>query len=213
VAAAIRRQVSRGGHPAGRHRHPAPRCYLLRRANIYQAGLMAGRHLGHLRAHALGGQGRGDAAPRPGAAPDPWCARAWPEFAPVSRRRCTTMPRSSRIVTLDGDGQFKTSLEKVRAAPPPVQGPAACWWGRRNDASALGRGPCVPGGGTGRIVRDRRAERGAGRARRAARAPHPAHRFRGLLPGALRRRAPEAGPGDPHPSSRRRPRCSSVTSS
>jgi len=105
-------------------------------ANNYQAGLMAGRHLGH------------------------WARTRWEakveEIVLLELARAGSVVRArmagiraglaetlhddveaSRLVTLDGDGQFKTSLEKVRRHLRQSKARRVLV-GAANDASALG---------------------------------------------------------------------------
>ena len=105
-------------------------------ANNYQAGLMAGRHLGHFARTRWDGKVEEilllDLA-RAGS-----LVRA--RMAGVRAGLAETLHddvEASRLVSLDGDGQFKTSLEKVRRHLRQSKARRVLV-GTANDASALG---------------------------------------------------------------------------
>ena len=144
-----RGQVPRGQHPAHRHRHPPSGRHLLRGQQL-PGGAARGtlpRAVGADPLERAGRRGAAAGARARGLAR----ARAHERRrSPASRRRCTRRSTPARVVSLDGDGQFKTSLEKVRRH---LRGRrrGTSWWGRpTTPARWARRGPSRRRGGPGR---------------------------------------------------------------
>ena len=165
-------------------------------ANNYEAGLLAGRYLGK------------------------WARQRWnghaDEILLVSLARAGSLPASRirgavagireviheaanwPVVSIDGDGQFKTALERVRrhlraSRAKRILVAAA------NDPSALGAARAFEEAGRGSRLRHRRAERRTGRACRAAPPAHAARRLDRLFSGEVRGRTDPARARYPGP--------------
>ena len=173
------REVPRSEHPADCDRHSASGCDLFRRQQL------RGRSAGGPASRALGAAALARRAPIRSCSSS-WRVRGrfrrrafaerWPAFASRS-----TTPPSWPVVSIDGDGQFKTSLERVRKHLRQSKAHAAARGVRQRSERARRRAR-VSGGGTRRRLRHRRTERGARRSRRAAAAAHAARRVDRVLP-------------------------------
>ena len=127
-------------------------------ANNYQAGLLGGRYLGKY-AHTCW-NGQVDEVlilelARAGA-----LVGARSKGIVAGLKETLRLGDSVRVISLDGDGQFKASLEKVRRYIRMSKARHVLV-GAANDPSALGRGPRVSGDRTRGHVRGRRTERRA----------------------------------------------------
>ena len=164
-------------------------------ANNHQAGSMGGRHLGrwvksqwrHVPDEIIliGQQRAGSVV----ASRVTGVLTGILEVLPELEGRCP-------VVHLDGDGQFKLALERVRQH---LRGSKATHVlvGCVNDASALAAGTGVPGGWPRGTMRGCRTERRTGRADRTAAAEDAAGRVGRLLPGEVRRRLDPPRVGHP----------------
>ena len=148
-------------------------------ANNYQAGLMAGQYLGRwAKRHWNGEVGRNSAdraAARRLSAQDAHarhCRRA--------SAKCIRMPEQCRTVSIDGDGQFQTTHERVRKYLRESKA-RRILVGAVNDSSALGRSARVSGSRPRQRLRHCRPECRAGSARRTARPRHAASSPRWLI--------------------------------
>jgi hypothetical protein len=147
-------------------------------ANNYEAGLLAGRFLGRFARQRWGGEVDEIVLvelARAGQLPH---ARLRGVMAGI--REILHDAADCPCVTIDGDGQFKTALERGRKQLRESRA-GRVLVGAANDPSALGAARAFQE--TGRAATSARGpERRAGRARRAARAAHAARGVGGLLP-------------------------------
>ena len=159
-------------------------------ANNYEAGLLAGRQLARWAKQHWGGHADEllllELA-RAGSVP---AARLRGVVAGV--REVLHDAAEWPVVSIDGDGQFKTSLERVRKHLRETAA-TRILVGAVNDPSALGAARAFQEAGRAQLLRHRRAERRAARARGAARRQQSADRIGRLLSGAVRRRRDPPG--------------------
>ena len=145
-------------------------------ANNYEAGLLAGRYLGRWARQRWNGE------------VDEILLLELPARARCSRARMRGVMTGLKevlreatgpVVSLDGDGQFKTSLERVRRHLRHRER-STCWSGRPTIRARWA--PCARSRRPARSdLRHCRTERRARCARRAAHAAHAAGRFGRLL--------------------------------
>ena len=155
-------------------------------ANNYEAGLLAGRYLARYAKQVWGGRVDEILLLELARAGSLVQARMRGVIAGI--RETLREASDAPVVSLDGDGQFKTAIEKVRrhlrtSTAPPRAG------GRRQRPVGARRRPGVPGGGPGADLRDRRPERRGRRPHGTAGGAQPPGRLRRLLPREVRRRA------------------------
>ena len=166
-------------------------------ANNYQAGLLAGRCLGQWARTRWSGRVDEVVLLELARAGSLVHARMSGVLAGL-RETLHEAVDACLVAVIDGDGQFKTSMEKLRrhlresSARHVVVGAA-------NDPSALGAVRAFQEAGRVSDLRDRRAKRGARRPCRVAGGAHAAHRVGGLLSGALRKRHHQARSRHPRP--------------
>ncbi len=154
-------------------------------ANNYQAGLLGGRYLGKYAQTCWNGQVDEVLIlelARAGA-----LVGARSKGIVAGLKETLHLGDAVRVISLDGDGQFKASLEKVRRYIRMSKARHVLV-GAANDPSALGRGARVPGNRTRGDVRGRRPERRARRQAGTAVGADAARRIGRVFSGALRRR-------------------------
>ena len=159
-------------------------------ANNYEAGLIAGRHLGRWsRKHWGGGVDEILLVELSRAGS---LLRTRVRAILVGIKEMLRLPETTLVTTLDGDGQFKTALDAVRRHLRSSQS-SRMLVGAANDPSALGALRAFEEAGRARhcavIGQNAEPEARDGNAR----APHASDRLRGLLPREVRRGAHAAG--------------------
>jgi len=107
------------------------------------------------------------------------------------------LPAACRTVSIDGDGQFQTCLERVRKYLRESKSKRTLV-GAANDPSALGALRAFEEAGRARSAPSWTEWRTGG-PRRTAHAEHAADRVSGLFPGEVRRRSAAPGAGHPGP--------------
>ena len=179
-------------------------------ANNYQAGLMAGHYLGRWAKKHWNGEPDEILLVelhRAGSLPQARIRGVQSGIGEVLR-----VPERCRIVSVDGDGQFQTTLERVRKHLRESKAKRVLV-GAVNDSSALGalRAYEEAGRASECVIVGQNAEPEA-RAELRSR-EYASDRECGVLPGEVRGRPVEAGTGYACPARRCRPPCSPRTSS
>ena len=165
-------------------------------ANNYQAGLMAGHYLGRWAKKHWNGEPDEILLVelhRAGSLPQARIRGVQSGIGEVLR-----VPERCRSVSVDGDGQFQTTLERVRKHLRESKAKRVLV-GAVNDSSALGalRAYEEAGRASECVIVGQNAEPEARAELRSA--EYAADRERGVLPGEVRRRPAEAGAGSAVP--------------
>ena len=159
-------------------------------ANNYQAGLLAGRYLGRWARSQWAGRVDEILLLELARAGSLVHARMSGALAGLKESLPEAM-EACRVVTLDGDGQFKVSVERVRKHLRESKAHHVLVGGsQRSERPRSGTG--VSGERPRGYVCDRRAERRARRPGGAARGANAPHRVGRLFPREVRRRRDQA---------------------